>query len=543
MARNGKRQRWYAAAGTAVLAGLSIATGTANAAPVAPETPDAPLTVRTDTGALRGASTDKARTFQNVPYAQPPVGELRWKPPQPVNPWQGVRDATKQGERCAQQPPGGEVAGSEDCLYLDVTTPRKQAPNAKLPVMVWWHGGGFTRDSKNDYNAERLADQANAVVVTVNYRLGIFGYFGLPGLAGSGNFGFADQIAALEWANRNAESFGGDSNNVTVFGQSAGSMSACALLTSPKAPGLVDKAALSSGSCKLDWPTGALFPGDRAHAPYLPVQEGQAKGRDVARELGCAPGKELSCMREKSTGELIPRMQDFADSLAYGTSLLPLNPSTALDIGKFARVPVLSGSTRDEARSFVAGAMLVKPDAVTSETYPKLLREAFGADAAAVEARYPLSDYPSAGLAWSTVVTDQSWACQTAEGNRELAKYTTVYPYQFADPNAPNVNQLFVPEVPQEAAHGTDLPYLFDLGGVDLLKEEPQRELGRTMVDYWASFAHTGNPNNDPNNNDEAPYWPELNEANPTAMRLAPGATEPIDFAAEHNCGFWRTIG
>jgi para-nitrobenzyl esterase len=312
---------------------------------------DAPDTVRVDTGLLHGSTTPTARHFLGVPYAKPPVGELRWAPPQPATPWPGLREATQPGSRCPQTAAGPGQPGStdEDCLYVNVTTPRRQAPGARLPVMVWWHGGGYDSGAGSDYDADRLAAQGNVIVVTLNYRLGVFGYFGLPGLPGSGDFGLEDQIAGARWAKRNAVAFGGDPDNITVFGQSAGGMSTCALLTSPQAQGLIDKAIISSGSCLLDWPAGGLSPGTPGATPYTSLQQDQADGLAAAHGNGCPTG-ELSCMRAKPAADLVPLDESFSNHLAYGTPLLPLDPATALREGRFLHVPVISGGNRDEAR-------------------------------------------------------------------------------------------------------------------------------------------------------------------------------------------------
>ncbi|MCP3803754.1 carboxylesterase family protein [Allokutzneria sp. A3M-2-11 16] len=496
----------------------------------------APLTVRVESGELRGTATTKSRQFLGVPYAEPPVGELRWQLPRPPGTWTGVREATRLGNMCPQTRPGGAPVLTEDCLFVNVTTPREQRPGRKLPVMVWLHGGGFTIDSGNLYNAERMADQGQVIVVTANYRLGVLGYLGLPGLAGSGNFGLADQFAAVEWADRNAAAFGGDPDNVTVFGQSAGGMSTCAMITSPKARGLIDKAIVSSGSCELAWPHGGLFPGDRAHSPYLPVQQGIADGVTAADGLGCGPARRLECMRGKPVKELMPVMRSFADHVAFGTDLLPKDPKAALRDGDVAKIPVISGGTRDEARSFVGGAILYKPELITEKTYPALLSKAYGRHADAVAREYPITRYGSAGLAWATVVGDQSWACQTQQANRLLARHTTVYSYEFADEAAPNVNQINVPGLPMGPTHASELPSLFELNGVDLLPQGPQRDLAKTMIGYWTAFAHTGNPNHE-----GTPAWPKTTDGE-QAMQLAPGAVKPVDVASGHKCSFWATV-
>ena len=513
----------------AALAAASITTG-ANAAQA-----DAPLTVRVDSGQLQGIVVGATRQFLGVPYAAPPVGPLRWAPPQPAKHWTGVRSAATAGSACPQQPSPVAPSIAEDCLFLNVTTPLHEAPGARLPVMVWWHGGGYTTGAGAPYDAQRLADQGNVIVVTVNYRLGIFGYFGLAGLPDSGNFGLADQVASLKWAKRNAAAFGGDPGNLTVFGESAGGMATCALLTSPQAHGLFQKAAISSGSCDLDWPANGLYPGAGAATPYVSLAQDTATGQADAASLSCTSNV-LSCLRGKSVAALMPYDQDFA-YLAYGTPLVPLNPATALKIGAFDRVPVISGGNADEERAFVGGALLANPDAVTAQNYPQLIAQSFGTNANAVAAHYPLTAYASAALAWSTVITDESWACPTATGDRQLAAHTTVYPYEFADPNAPNVNGITLPQLPQGAAHATDLPSLFDLGGANLLKTQAQQAMAATMIDYWTTFARTGNPNGP-----GSPQWTPATRSSTAQLQLIPGAIQPVDFVAEHQCRFWDSL-
>lgn len=217
-----------------------------------------PSIVRLDSGRIRGQDDGTVRTYSGIRFAQPPVGELRWKDPVAAKPWKGVADATKPARQCTQMEAGKQIGG-EDCLFLDVNAPAKPTRTA-LPVMVWLYGGGYTTGAGSAYDARRLADEGDVVVVTPNYRLGAFGYLALKGLAGSGTFGLADQLEALRWVQRNAAAFGGDPRNVTLFGQSAGGMSTCALLTSPAARGLIDKAIIQSGSCMLDWVSGTYLP-------------------------------------------------------------------------------------------------------------------------------------------------------------------------------------------------------------------------------------------------------------------------------------------
>lgn len=514
--------------GAAVLALPGLATSASD-----------PLVVGLATGQVRGVDTGVARTFSGIRYAEPPVGDLRWTPPKPAKPWSGIADATKPGKECAQTPVEGAPPATtgEDCLFLNVTTPRR--PSAEpLPVVVWFHGGGYTTGAGSQYDAQRMATEGNVVVVTINYRLGVFGYFGHPDLPGSGNFGLADQLAALEWTERNAAAFGGDNANVTLYGQSAGAMSACAMLTSPAAEGLVDKAILSSGSCLLDWPTGSMFPSAPASTPYSALATTESDGAAAAEKMGCGKDSDpVGCMRRKPVDDLLRDdvNQSFANHLTYDTPLLPNNPADALREGQFLRVPVISGGNHDEMRPFIAGAAMQQP--ITAERYPELLRNTFGDNADAVAARYPLSDYQSPALAWATVTTDSTWSCDTLAGDRLLAEHTPVYAYEFADKNAPNVNGIESPDMPMGAAHATELPSLFDLYGQDLLTPE-QRPLAAQMIDYWTTFAHTGDPNSA-----NSPRWRQFDEDAPVlSLAPEPDGIRPADYAADHKCGFWQDI-
>ncbi|MDT8912294.1 carboxylesterase family protein [Amycolatopsis sp. PS_44_ISF1] len=501
--------------------------------------PDASLTVPTSSGTLHGLSTPSAREFLGIPYALPPTGPRRWTLPQPQPAAAGVVEATKAGPPCAQTPtvPGASRSDAEDCLFANVTTPRDAEPGAKLPVMVWWHGGGYTTGSGAQYDAQRLASRGHVVVVSINYRLGVFGYFGLPGLAGSGDFGFADQIAGTRWAKRNAAAFGGDPDNVTVFGESAGGMSACALLTSPQAKGLVQKVAISSGSCLLKWPAGGLYPGLPSTTPYTSVAVTGQDGVAAAKTLGCAQPDPLPCLRALPAPVVMKVNQTFANHLSYDTDLLPADPAQAVRQGRLADVPVLSGGNRDEHNAFVAGVVAAVPEAVTAASYPALLKTAFGLDADQVHQRYPLDQFASSGpAAWAKVVSDSAWACPTLAGEHAMAAKTKVYGYEFADPDPPNLNGTKDPRL-MGAAHATDLPYLFDLAGRNLLTRPGQAELGDTMIGYWSSFARTGVPT--------APGAPAMAAMTPTSATvttLAPGAVHGEDTSAIHRCDLWREV-
>ena len=310
-----------------------------------------PAVVQTDAGPVRGTVTDDHRLFQGIPYAASTAGELRWRPPQPVRPWTQVRDATRPGPMCPQQRSSyAEVASlAEDCLCLNVVVPRTAGP--QRPVMVWIHGDGAI-GAGSFFDARRLATVGDVMVVTINYRLGIFGAFGYPGLEGSGAFGLQDQQAALGWVARNAASFGGDPGNVTVFGESYGGLSASAHLVAPGSAGLFQRAIVQSGFALMDLPAGGIFPGLPAVAWYgwRASAEVEALGAAVAAQLGCADAATaLACLRGVPVPELFAHAQPF-QPFGFGNRVLPEVPAQALRDGRFHRVPVISGGTRDEHR-------------------------------------------------------------------------------------------------------------------------------------------------------------------------------------------------
>lgn len=500
--------------------------------------------VRTAGGVLRGVAAADHDGFLGIPYAAPPIGDLRWRAPRPAAAWRGVRDATTAGPPCAQKGRRGgpAVVGSEDCLYLNVTTPVPPADGhrrSRLPVMVWFHGGGFTSGSGADYDPTRLVSGGHVIVVTVNYRLGPFGFLDLPPLARqdpyAGNYALADQQAALRWVHRNATAFGGDPGNVTIFGQSAGGYAVCTHLAAPGSRGLFQKAIVQSGPCGN---------------PLVTAATAQRRGATVATGLGCPPTTDvLACLRAKPAGDLVGAgvqqpftaagMSTTAWEFVAGTPAVPEQPLKALRDGHAARVPLIQGGTHDEMRQTVASLFDQRGTPLQPADYPAVLHRFFGAvpgdPTAAVLAHYPVADYPSAGIALATVLTDWGHAvgaCQVLPADDAAARRAPVYAYEFDQDGGRHVGDF-----PLGATHGSDLPYLFD-GTYDWTPPPaPDAALSAEIIGYWTRFARTGDPNAA-----GAPYWPRYRAAGPV-LSLAAARTTPVDFATEHQCGFWRKVG
>jgi para-nitrobenzyl esterase len=500
--------------------------------------------VQTDVGKVKGSVYGTYRVFQGIPYAAAPVGDLRWQSPQKVQPWSGTREATKPGSPCPQVTDGlsaNATSDNEDCLFLNVTTPAFTDNNNLKPVMVWLHASGAGTGAGSDADPHRLAVQGDVVVVTLNYRLGIFGNFGYPGLPGSGTFGLEDQQAALRWVQRNAAAFGGDPKNVTLFGYSGGSFSLCGQLASPLAAGLFHKAILQSGPCLIIYPKNVPFPEVSPELPSIwrSQEELETLGSEIATSFGCS---NIACLRSLPTAELIALNQAYA-SLTYGTPTLPAHPMKAIQNGNFQRVPILSGATHDEMRFFVAALHDLSGQPVTEESYRQLTSEAFGDNAERVLEAYSLEQYRSPSLAWATLLTDRVYAAPTFTQNQLFASYVPTYAYEFADAEAPALTFPFPPTLSGGAYHGSDIFYLFDSpgspeqAGLSL----QQRELADKVVLYWANFAHTGSLNGP-----GLPDWPAFDNsaAFPHVQSLAPGLRGIgfVNYQKEHQLEFWSSL-
>ena len=514
----------------AVVGSLVTAAATAQPAKTKPKPKPklvaAPLVVKTDKGLLRGTTVSGMRAFRGIPYAAPPVGALRWRPPQDVAPWTGARAATAFGPNCAQA--GGTFGSnsvSEDCLYLNVYTPRKLVRGKHYPVMFWIHGGSLNTGSGDPYVPTNLVAKG-VVVVTINYRLGLFGFLAHPALTAedgaSGDFGFLDQIAALQWVQRNIASFGGSKTNVTIFGESAGGYSVQALLVSPLARGLFAKAIDESGSYALSIANPSLA-------------DAQAAGEQAAVRMGC-PDQSLTCMRAAPASAVVAANTASTTFAPVDGKVLPTTFAAAFASGNFDHVPIVIGTNKDEWALFVAGAELATKQPLTADQYVPAIASTILvplATAQSLTVAYPLSAYATPSNALSALGTDAIFACNALGIARTIGSSTPVYQYEFADENAPN---LYEPGVSFKlgAYHAAELQYIFNLPGAPALSA-PQQRLAAAMVTYWTQFAKTANPNVK-----GVPAWPRYSTATEEYQSLAPPTPETKrGFAGEHICNLW----
>ena len=499
------------------------------------------LIVSTADGKLRGRHAEGVDQFLGVRYAAPPAGALRWQAPQPVQPWTGVRDATSYGHRCPQLASGnGPREDTEDCLFLNVFAPAGGPGQAAaghpggrgLPVLFMIHGGGLLNGAGDQHDGSLIVKTDHIIVVSINYRLGVFGFLDVPGLGTAsvtahGNYGLLDQEAALRWVHRNIARFGGDPGRVTIAGESAGGWSVCALMTSPLARGLFHGAISESGSC----------------ASRTPAQARTA-GLAFAAQAGCPDAATAaSCLRSTPEPALLSASASYSALFASGGPELPLPPAAAVAGGQFTRVPLLMGTNHDEGRTFTQGFA-----SYTEQQYVQLVDQAYGPQAPAILRHYPWSAYPApytASYAIGAIWTDSGFVngiggCPTQNLAARFASQTPTFFYQFDDRHAPALNQD-LPGYQWGAGHAMELAYLWPSFGngyslYDLLTPA-QLELSHQMITWWGAFTRLGVPEVP-----GQPSWPAYTSRQ--LMSLRPGGqsqTIPAAaFAAEHQCGFWN---
>jgi len=500
-----------------------------------------PEQVKTDSGTVAGTISGQptVRVFKGIPFAAPPLGENRWKAPQPVAKWDGVRKADAFGAPCAAgAPPAGrgggggrgaaapgaapqapaapprEPARAEDCLYLNVWT-SATSPNDKRPVMVWIYGGGFTGGSGGLawYDGENLASKG-PVIVTLNYRLGSLGFFAHPALAkesghnASGNYGMMDAIAALQWVKKNISAFGGDPNNVTIAGESAGAIMVGALLGSPHAKGLYHRAIAESGGW-MGLTMGRMTSGQTAQANGAKTME--ALGVKTIAELRAKPMNELTGL---SAGGLI-----------VDGYLIPEDVSLTFMNGKQHAVDVLTGSNKDEANFGVCQGVGGRGGgpALTADAFKTNAQRKFGEAADEYLSLYTVSSDAEAPSAAHMACADEinwnmrQWAVAQAKAGKKA------YTYFFT--RIPTLNGA---PSPQGATHTAEISYAWNnpKGQATQTWNDVDIKLADTMSSYWVNFITKGDPNGN-----GLPTWPEYKDlANGRVMVL--GDTVQVESAA-----------
>ena len=515
------------AAAVATLCPPPVLAAQQPAPPIAVSPATIPVTVTVANGPLVGRNANGVRVFKNIPYAAPPVGDRRWRAPQPVANWSAPRDAGEFGPICWQTDRLTKVYGgtleptSEDCLSLNIWTAadlgRAGDRPVRRPVMVWIHGGSFTHGSGRSaiYDGTQFAT-AGIVLVTINYRLGGFGFFSHPALSAesptrtSGNQGLQDQAAALRWVRDNITAFGGDPNNVTIFGESAGAFSVADLLASPVARGLFHKAILQSGSSLRQLPPLRGANDSARSAERSGVAIARASGVDAAAAAGDEGLRRLRALPPDSLLALHAAQPGAPTDIVDG-AFLTEPPGVTIARGRHARVPILIGTNADEA------TILVRPVPVTTaEQFEALVRRLYGPQAEPLLALYPTTGTDGARRAYRQLWTDDVFAAPARETARAFARSgQRVYRYYYTRV-ADGMTGLAL-----GAFHASEIPFVFGItqqASPLWGKTSSDATLALAMNGYWARFAATGDPNGA-----GAPVWPVYSERDDTHMEF--GAT------------------
>ncbi len=459
------------------------------------------LTVKTAQGTAHGKTINdgKVKAFMGLPYAAPPVGDLRWKAPEPAAKWTGIRDASKYGAHCAQNAVFADMVfqdgvNSEDCLFLNVYAPADATAASKLPVMFWIHGGGFSGGASSEprHNGDFLPLKG-VVLVTINYRLGVFGFLATSDLAkeangAAGNYGLLDMVAALQWVKANIKEFGGNPENVTIFGESAGSAAVSTLMVSPIAKGLFHRAIGESG--------GALGDG------LLGYQQLDVHAKSDGEWVTKLGAKSLKDLRAMSTEAILEAAKN-RGMVGFGPDIdgkLLVEPvADAYAAGRQSHVPLLAGWNRDEGSFFVQGGM-------TLDKFKGMAASQFKDRADEFLKLYPANNDEQAMRAGIDYGSDSFIAFSTwkwMEAHRKTGQ-SPVYRYHFELPSPPS---KFHPG--SFAFHSDDIEYVF--GTLDTRPgsewRPEDRKLSEEMMGYWTNFAKTGDPNGA-----GLPAWPKYGE-------------------------------
>jgi para-nitrobenzyl esterase len=504
--------------------------------------PGGPLQVAIESGTVQGHEAGEVAEFLGIPYAAPPVGELRWRPPEPAACLDGTFMAAEFGSECPQLDiQSNEPVGQEDCLTLNVWTPDT---TGSRPVLFFIHGGGNVQGGANAamqwgnvpiYNGEHLAREHDVVVVTINYRLGVLGYLALPELSAesehgvSGNYGILDQLFALEWVQRNIAGFGGDPGQVMIFGESAGAVNTCTLLASPLAAGLFHGALMESGVC--------------SHSPLATAEAGYDEW--VADQTECGPGpNRLACLRGHTPFELLEQLPPIvgAANLKFGFHpgafgvvvdgwILPVAAADVVEAGEHNAVPVVLGTNEDEYHSMLT---LAVPSKAAYENIVSSLLGALGQEVVdAVLAEYPAEAYDTPREALVDLLSDSVFTCPARQWARRLTAHQEAGVYRYFFTRNAVTKQGRAP-----ASHAMELLYVF--GTIDdipfFTPAAADSALAAAMMGYWARFGSTGDPNGA-----GAVAWPAYDIATDPYLRFD-AEVEALEGLHSDRCDFWDDL-
>jgi para-nitrobenzyl esterase len=563
---------------TSILAALGVAVTDAKA--------DSPTSViQTTSGPVRGSSDGVVNKFQGIRYANSTAGANRWTPPVAPARSTTIFDATTPGSPCPQQvnqfsaPP----PFSEDCLFLNVTTPVQSDGDGGLPVWIFIHGGALVTGEGAAFDPSVLVSTQKIIVVTINYRLGALGWLADPALDGNGiagNYGLMDQQLAFKWVRDNIARFGGNPNHVTIGGESAGGLSTSSNLASPTANGLFHAAIIESGAYML--------------FDIQPVAAQEALGVKFATAVGCTGTNQqiAACLRSISFAALLAQQGIINTSPTAGTTILPQGLAESFGSGNFNRVPVMQGTNLNEGTlfepfffdpsfTFVPGGkaqFLVDHGILSFAQEVGIISGLTDPTKIGTLANlYPLASFPnpdnnnnnkpSADQALGQIFTDITFTCRGFNSNQLLARFVPVHAYEFADPNAPDLFQPLI-GFSYGASHASELQYLFDAktlqGPADAAANAASpapgaavqppllttggKQLAAEMKAYWADFVRFHDPNGKPEGeegNHDLAFWPAFGQTG-FVQKLVPGPAQPFPittFSIEHNCDALTLLG
>lgn len=505
--------------------------------------------IHTDKGDVKGAGFADHREFLGIPFAAPPVDNLRFAPPREAEPWSGAREALKFSANCPQNkgPIGAMASNNEDCLYLNVYTPAKAGKH--LPVFFWIYGGGFFYGGAGSplYRGVNLS-RKGVIVVTANYRLNAFGFLAASALSKrapnhvSGNYGIEDQQAALRWVQRNIANFGGDPRKVTIAGESAGASSVADHLLSPQSGGLFRGA------------IGESTIGVRSGLSQLPtLAEAEAIGDRYVATVGCTKQPDpVQCLRSISVDTLLAKMIPPGPGGPGGGGLrwtpnldgvvLTRQPAEAFAGGQFNKVPVINGTNRTESEFFSLRddpgfAPVDKSHPFDASGYADRIRQRFHANSGEILERYPADKFSSPLEAWTVVQTDSGFSCPASRATKALASHVPVWEYEFAEDN-PAFPIPHPTGYPWHDPHAVELSYVFGNFAPNGVTPA-NRALSGVMITYWTNFVKTLNPNAKGSGN--SADWAVYQAGSDNVLSLDDQVAVSHEFRRNHNCDFWDT--